>query len=243
MPAVASCEGGLNAGILPRMTDIWPAAEHAADMVEPDMVVGLGTGRAAVMFVRARARRVQDGLAIRGIPTSLKTAELAKELSVPVTTLDEIKDIGIDIDVDGADEVDPTLIKGHGGALLRERVVASVSKLFVVLVGEEKLVPHLGAKMAVPVEVVPFAVPVVRAGLVGLAPTWRSALTLTVLSSPTTATRSSMRDSTKSPTPAISNVASTSSQASSTVGSSSAWPISCSCTTAIAFAPWSGDKP
>ena len=168
MPAVASCEGGLNAGILPRMTDIWPAAEHAADMVEPDMVVGLGTGRAAAMFVRALARRVQDGLAIRGIPKSLKTAELAKELSVPVTTLDEIKDIGIDIDVDGADEVDPTLIKGHGGALLRERVVASVSKLFVVLVGEEKLVPHLGAKMAVPVEVVPFAVPVVRAGLVGL---------------------------------------------------------------------------
>ena len=150
------------------MTDIWPAAEHAADMVEPDMVVGLGTGRAAAMFVRALARRVHDGLAIRGIPTSLKTAELAKGLSVPVTTLDAIKDI--DIDVDGADEVDPAinLIKGHGGALLRERVVASVSKLFVVLVGEEKLVTHLGAKMAVPVEVVPFAVPVARAGLLRL---------------------------------------------------------------------------
>lgn len=162
----------LNAGILPRMTDIWPAAEHAADMVEPDMVVGLGTGRAAAMFVRALARRVDDGLAIRGIPTSLKTAELAKELSVPLTTLDEIDDIdiGIDIDVDGADEVDPTLnlIKGHGGALLRERVVASVSKRFVVLIGEEKLVPHLGAKMAVPVEVVPFAVPIARGGLRGL---------------------------------------------------------------------------
>ena len=154
------------------MTDIWPAAEHAADMVQPDMVVGLGTGRAAAMFVRALARRVKDGLAIRGIPTSLKTAELAKELSVPLTTLDEINDIdfGIDIDVDGADEVDPALnlIKGHGGALLRERVIASVSKRFVVLVGEEKLVPHLGAKMAVPVEVVPFAVPIVRAGLLGL---------------------------------------------------------------------------
>jgi len=150
------------------MTDIWPAAEHAADMVEPDMVVGLGTGRAAAMFVHALSRRVKDGLAIRGVPTSLKTAELAKELSVPLTTLDEIKDI--DIDVDGADEVDPVLnlIKGHGGALLRERVVASLSKRFVVLVGEEKLVPHLGAKMAVPVEVVPFAVPIVRAGLLGL---------------------------------------------------------------------------
>ena len=150
------------------MTYIWPAAEHAADMVEPDMVVGLGTGRAAAMFVRALARRVHDGLAIRGVPTSLKTAELAKELSVPLTTLDDIA--CIDIDVDGADEVDPTLnlIKGHGGALLRERVVASVSKLFVVLVGEEKLVPHLGAKMAVPVEVVPFAVPIVRGALRGL---------------------------------------------------------------------------
>ena len=150
------------------MTDIWPAAEHAADMVEPDMVVGLGTGRAAAMFVRALARRVHDGLSIRGIPTSLKTAELAKELSVPLTTLDEVE--SIDIDVDGADEVDPTLnlIKGHGGSLLRERVVASVSKRLVVLVGEEKLVPHLGAKMAVPVEVVPFAVPVARAALLRL---------------------------------------------------------------------------
>ena len=160
----------LNACILPRMTDIWPAAEHAADMVEPDMVVGLGTGRAAAIFVRALARRVDDGLAIRGIPTSLKTAELAKELSVPLMTLEEISDVGIDIDVDGADEVDPTLdlIKGHGGALLRERVVASVSKRFVVLIGEEKLVTHLGAKKAVPVEVVPFAVPVARGALRGL---------------------------------------------------------------------------
>ena len=150
------------------MTDIWPAAEHAAEMVEPDMVVGLGTGRAAAMFVRALARRVHDGLSIRGIPTSLKTAELAEELSVPLTTLDGVE--SIDIDVDGADEVDPALnlIKGHGGSLLRERVVASVSKRFVVLVGEEKLVPHLGAKMAVPVEVVPFAVPVARAALLRL---------------------------------------------------------------------------
>ena len=152
----------------PLMTDNWPAAAHAADLVEPDMIVGLGTGRAAAMFVRALARRIEDGLNIRGVPTSLKTAELAKELSVPLTTLDEVE--SIDIDVDGADEVDPSLnlIKGHGGALLRERVVASVSKLFVVLVGEEKLVPHLGAKMSVPVEVVPFAVPVARARIQGL---------------------------------------------------------------------------
>jgi ribose 5-phosphate isomerase A len=150
------------------MTEIWPAAEHAADLVKPGMVVGLGTGRAAAMFVRALARRVEAGLSIRGVPTSVRTAELAGELSVPLATLDEVE--RIDIDVDGADEVDPTLdlIKGHGGALLRERVVASISKLFVVIVGEEKLVPRLGSKMAVPVEVVPFAVPVTQRALCGL---------------------------------------------------------------------------
>lgn len=153
------------------MVDIWPAAVHAADMVEPDQVVGLGTGRAAGMFVRALARRVEDGLSMRGIPTSEETAALAKELSVPLAKLEEID--RVDIDVDGADEVDPdlNLIKGHGGALLRERVVASVSKVFVVLVGEEKLVPRLGAKRSVPVEVVPFAVPVVLERLKGLGAT------------------------------------------------------------------------
>ena len=153
------------------MSDIWPAAREAANRVESDMVVGLGTGRAAAMFVRALAQRVNDGLSIRGVPTSEKTAALARELSVPLTTLGDIE--RIDLDVDGADEVDPNLdlIKGHGGALLRERVVASISTTFVVIVGEEKLVPHLGAKMSVPVEVVPFAVPVVRARLGGLGAT------------------------------------------------------------------------
>ncbi len=148
--------------------DIWPIAVEAADMVKSGMVVGLGTGRAAAMFVRALAGRLREGLEIRAIPTSIKTAKLAEELSVPLTTLDDVDTI--DIDVDGADEVDPelNLIKGHGGALLRERVVASISKRFVVLVGEEKLVPHLGAKMSVPVEVVPFAVPATRRALTTL---------------------------------------------------------------------------
>ncbi len=148
--------------------DLWPIAVEAADMVKSGMVVGLGTGRAAAMFVRALAGRLREGLDIRAIPTSNKTAQLAEELSVPLTTLDDVDTI--DIDVDGADEVDPelNLIKGHGGALLRERVVASISKCFVVLVGEEKLVPHLGAKMSVPVEVVPFAVPTARRALTAL---------------------------------------------------------------------------
>jgi len=149
-------------------TDLWPIAVEAAEMVKSGMVVGLGTGRAAAMFVRALAGRLREGLDIRAVPTSIKTAKLAKELSLPLATLEDIDTI--DIDVDGADEVDPdlNLIKGHGGALLRERVVASMSIRFVVLVGEEKLVPYLGAKMSVPVEVVPFAVPAARRALTAL---------------------------------------------------------------------------
>jgi ribose 5-phosphate isomerase A len=147
---------------------LWPASIEAAEMIEPEMVVGLGTGRAAAMFVRALARRIHEGLRVRGVPTSKRTAELAAELGVPLVGLEEIE--AIDVDVDGADEVDPSLdlIKGHGGALLRERVVASISKKFVILVGEEKMVPRLGARLAVPVEVVPFAAPVSKRGIEGL---------------------------------------------------------------------------
>ncbi|HJS72777.1 MAG TPA: ribose-5-phosphate isomerase RpiA [Vicinamibacteria bacterium] len=149
-------------------TSLWPAAIEAAEMIEPGMVVGLGTGRAAAMFVRALAQRIREGLRVRGVPTSRRTSELATELGVPLAALDEVE--AIDIDVDGADEVDPSLdlIKGHGGALLRERVVASVSKKFVILAGEDKIVPRLGARMAVPVEVVPFAAPVVKRRIEGL---------------------------------------------------------------------------
>lgn len=131
-------------------------------MVEDGMVVGLGTGRAASMFVRVLADRVAAGLRVRGVPTSEKTAELARSLSIPLVSLEEVDEV--DLDVDGADEVSPTLdlIKGHGGALLRERIVASIASRFVVVVGEEKLVPRLGSRVSVPVEVVPFGVPVAR---------------------------------------------------------------------------------
>jgi ribose 5-phosphate isomerase A len=144
---------------------IWPIAAEAAEMVGPGAVIGLGTGRAASMFVRALAARVREGLSIRGVATSLRTEKLAKDLEIPLARLDAVQ--ALDLDVDGADEVDPALdlIKGHGGALLRERVVASISKRFVILVGEEKLVPRLGARMAVPVEVAPFAAPVVLRSL------------------------------------------------------------------------------
>ena len=149
----------------PEASDIWPAATDAAEMVESGMVVGLGTGRAASMFVRALAGRVAKGLSVRGVPTSKKTEALARELAIPLATLEEVDHV--DIDIDGADEVSPELdlIKGHGGALLRERIVASFSSRFVVLVGEEKLVTRLGDRVAVPVEVIPFGLSVAQRAL------------------------------------------------------------------------------
>lgn len=146
----------------PKTSDIWPAASDAAEMVESGMVVGLGTGRAASMFVRALAGRVTKGLSVRGVPTSKKTETLARELAIPLASLEEVD--RVDLDIDGADEVSPELdlIKGHGGALLRERIVASFSSRFVVLVGEEKLVTRLGERVAVPVEVIPFGISVAR---------------------------------------------------------------------------------
>ena len=142
--------------------EIWPAAVEAAQLVEDGMILGLGTGRAASMFVRQIALRAEEGLSIRGVATSTKTEELARSLAIPLVTLEEIE--RIDLDVDGADEVSPNLdlIKGHGGALVREKVVAACSKRLVILVGEEKLVPQLGARVALPVEVVPFGMPLVR---------------------------------------------------------------------------------
>ncbi len=142
--------------------EIWPAAIEIADMVEPNMVVGLGTGRAASMFMRVLAQRLAKGLQVRGVPTSKKTLALARELSIPLVSLEDVE--RVDLDVDGADEVSPSLdlIKGHGGALLRERIVAACSYRFVVLVGEEKMVDMLGMRTSLPVEVIPFGVSVAR---------------------------------------------------------------------------------
>ena len=121
------------------------------------MRVGLGSGRAASSFVRALGARVRDGLKVRGVPTSEGVARLARELGVPLSGLDE----GIiDLTVDGADEVDPRLdlIKGYGGALVRERIVAAASRRASSWWGE-KLVPILGARGRLPVEVIPFGAP------------------------------------------------------------------------------------
>jgi ribose 5-phosphate isomerase A len=135
-------------------------AARALDLIADATVIGLGTGRAASAFVRALGAQVRAGRVIRGVPTSEASAELAREMGIPVTGLDEPS---IGATVDGADEVDPALnlIKGYGGALVRERIVAAASSRQIILVGSEKLVPVLGSHGRLPVEVVPFALPLV----------------------------------------------------------------------------------
>lgn len=144
------------------MTDQEAAALAVQAMAEvkPGQIVGLGTGQAATAFVLALGRAVQSGLAVTGVPTSEATAALARRLGIPLVT--EVE--SIDLTVDGADEVDPRLdlIKGYGGALVRERVVAAASRRCVILVGGDKLVPVLGSRGKLPVEVVPFAAPFCR---------------------------------------------------------------------------------
>jgi ribose 5-phosphate isomerase A len=134
-------------------------ATRAADMVQDGSVLGLGTGRAATAFLHILAQRIQAGLRVRGVPTSEASADLALELGIPLSGLEDTE--VLDLDVDGADEVDPqgNLIKGYGGALLREKIVAMASRRLVILVGAEKLVPVLGSRGIVPIEVLPFALP------------------------------------------------------------------------------------
>jgi ribose 5-phosphate isomerase A len=134
------------------------AGEAAALLAENGMVVGLGTGSTAAFFVKALARRVaQERLRVVGIATSEETARLARSLKIPLTTF--ASHAQIDLTVDGADEVQLEtlyLIKGRGGALLREKIVASASKRMIVIADETKLVQRLGSRVAVPVEIVKF---------------------------------------------------------------------------------------
>ncbi len=138
------------------------SAVAALAFVEDGQVLGLGTGRAAEAFVRALARRVKDGLSVRAVPTSERTAALAGGLGIPLATLAEVG--RLDVTFDGADEVDPQLdlIKGYGGALVREKIVAASSDRLVILVGEEKLVDRLGQRGRLPVEVIPFGAALAR---------------------------------------------------------------------------------
>lgn len=141
----------------------------AADLITDGQTVGLGSGRASHAFVRMLGQRVREGgLDIVGIPTSESTARLAREVGIPLGSLNDISQL--DIAVDGADEVDPTfnLMKGGGGDLLREKVIASIARHYVVVVGEEKLVDHLGLRFPVFIEVIEFAMPVVVRALTKL---------------------------------------------------------------------------
>ncbi|RUL88417.1 ribose-5-phosphate isomerase RpiA [Tautonia sociabilis] len=139
-------------------------AEKALELVVDGSVVGLGTGHAASDFVRLLGQHVRGGLDVRGIATSRATEALAREVGVPLLGLGDVD--AIDATFDGADAVDPelNLIKGLGGALLREKIVASYSRRLIILVGKEKLTDRLGRGYCkrLPVEVVPFALPLVR---------------------------------------------------------------------------------
>lgn len=140
--------------------------DTALAMVTNGMVVGLGSGHAAERFVAALGGRVRAGLKVRGVPTSTHTAELAADAGIPLVELADA--LPSDLTVDGADEVDPhlNLIKGYGNALVREKIVAAASNRLVILIGpenvQEKRVDVLGRRGKLPVEVVPFAVPLVR---------------------------------------------------------------------------------
>ncbi len=153
------------------------AAQAAAKLVEDGMVVGLGTGSTAALFVSALGERMaKDGLRIRAIPTSERTAGQARGLQIPL--VDFATCTQLDLTVDGADEIEQGtlyLIKGHGGALLREKIVAAASKRMVVVADETKISQKLGSLVSVPVEVVPFGwqAPLHRLAELGGRPTLR----------------------------------------------------------------------
>jgi ribose 5-phosphate isomerase A len=133
------------------------AAESAAARITDGMIVGLGSGTTAALAVDVIGRRVREGLRISGIPTSERTEAQARSLGIPLTTLTDVT--RIDMTIDGADEVSEgalNLIKGLGGALLREKIVASVTERLVIVADDRKLVSRLATRSPVPVEVTPF---------------------------------------------------------------------------------------
>ena len=150
------------------------AAQYAQRFVEPGMTVGLGSGSTATLFIQLLGERVKQSLDIRGIASSEASEALARSLGIPITGFEH--HATIDVAVDGADEVAPgmALIKGGGGHLLPEKIVASASKRFIIVADESKLVPQLGA-FPLPVEVIRMAVPLVTARLLdlGFTPTVR----------------------------------------------------------------------
>ena len=156
-------------------TGVLAAAAAALEFVVDGACVGLGSGRASSAFIRALGERCRDGLRVRGVATSSASATLAISVGIPLTGIED--GMLLELTVDGADEVAPNLdmVKGWGGALVRERIVAAASKRQVILVGADKLVSTIGERGRVPVEVIPLAQwPVTRELLaIGLAPTLR----------------------------------------------------------------------
>jgi ribose 5-phosphate isomerase A len=134
------------------------AATLAAEIVRDGMVIGYGTGRAAMAVMDILAPRVRTGLRVLGVPTSMATASHAMHLGLPLTDLDAHP--SLDLTIDGADEVDPSrhTIKGGGAALFREKVLAAASRRLVIVIDDSKRVHRLGTTRAIPVEVLPFAV-------------------------------------------------------------------------------------
>jgi ribose 5-phosphate isomerase A len=128
------------------------AAQSALEFIKDGMIVGLGTGSTSAHFVRLLGERVRQGLRVKGVPTSEATRNLAEQVGVPLLEISQVS--SIDVDIDGADEVDQAfrLIKGGGGALLREKIVAAASKQMIVIADETKWVETLGA-FPLPVEV------------------------------------------------------------------------------------------
>jgi ribose 5-phosphate isomerase A len=149
------------------------AAERAVEWVESGMTVGLGTGSTAVWAIRALGAALADGRLrdIVGVPTSTVSEHDARAAGIPIATLADRP--VVDLTIDGADEVDPSLhlIKGHGGALLREKVVAQASRREVIVVDDSKPSPRLGTKMSLPVEVLQFAATIERRYLESLGST------------------------------------------------------------------------
>ncbi|MEH7451223.1 ribose-5-phosphate isomerase RpiA [Gottfriedia acidiceleris] len=148
--------------------------EKAAEFVKDGMVVGLGTGSTVLYTIKKLGQLVQEGLNIKGIPTSIQTEKLAKEVGVELVNFSKIEQI--DLAIDGADEINPNfeLIKGGGGALLREKIIAKAAKTFIVVADPTKMVERLG-KFRLPVEVIPFGMEMTKKHIkaIGLSPELR----------------------------------------------------------------------
>ncbi|SCC42976.1 Ribose-5-phosphate isomerase A [Bacillus thuringiensis] len=132
------------------------AGEYAANFVKYGMKVGLGTGSTVYWTIQKLGERVKEGLSFQAVPTSKETEVLAKQLNISLISLNDVQ--SLDLTIDGADEIDANLqlIKGGGGALLREKIVATSSKELIIIADESKLVTHLGT-FPVPVEIIPFS--------------------------------------------------------------------------------------